>query len=207
MVFVCCKNKCSFVKELIPNLDDPEDRSCEILFHLVKGTETFCTPDGRVQQSAYFDIEADSEEEKAQKLKCLCKQHGEENITVFENIPGINPIIEWKLTNEILMKLAACVQKLYDDNELAMELLEPICKNFSINRDPSDDVNEVWNRFISHRLSLSEPWTSIEDINYNAVEWTIEDIDDINNEDNIDVFRNLVNEIKRKESEEKEQAF
>jgi hypothetical protein len=204
MVLVVCKNKCSFVKELIRNLDDPEERSCEILFHLVKGTETFCTPDGRVQQSAYFDIEADSEEEKAQKMKCLRKQYGEEKLTVFENIPGTNPIVEWELTNELQMKLATCVQELKNDTELFMEIFEPVCKDFSVNRDPLDDIDEVWNRFISHRLSLSECCTSTEDINYNAVEWTLEDIYDISNENNIDVFRNIVNEIKRKEIEEEE---
>ncbi len=198
MISIECskRKKCPAVKKLLGDTRSQKVGHCEFCFNLVNGSETFCTPDGKIQQSAFFQIQADSENERAQRIKCLHKKYGKENTTVFESIPGKNPIIDWELTPENLMRLNACAEQLYDYGEQIREMFDPGRKLKPF--EPNSDLIEIWSRFIHHRLTLSKNKSmSIEYLNDTAVEYTEEDIEDLGSEENLAGLRYIADGLNK----------
>lgn len=196
----CRRKKCPAAKKLIPDAKNRSVGHCEFFFNLVNGIGKFTTPDGKIHQSSFFEIQADSEVERAQKLKCLRKLYGEVSTRVFENLPGTNPLVEWGLTPGILMQLSACVEKLHNYNELVRDILDPDRTRISIDRETSTDVIEVWSRFIYYRFSLTDDKSmSSEDRNNDAVEWTFEDIEEMASEESMAVFKHIAEQLREKD--------
>jgi hypothetical protein len=205
MVLIDCKNKkCPFSASLIPNLSDPTDFKCEISFKLLEGGETFCAPDGRLHKNSYFKIVANSEEEREQKRNCLHKHFTEQkqNLTVFENVLGTNPIFEWQLSTENVMQLNSLIEILNNDFENTIELFDyDHTLNKSEDRESSSDINEIWDRFISNRLEQYKPFLTNEQINGIAVEMTVEEIDELNDPDRLQNLAQIARELKKSKQE------
>jgi hypothetical protein len=203
MVSIRCKNrKCPAAKRMLGDAKSKVYGHCDFSFNLVNGTEPFITDDGMVHQSAYFQIKAKSEKERAQRLKCLQKLYGEEIAKIFQDIPGTNPLITWKITPNIIFELSACISRLYTYNEQILEMFGPFVKDISIFRDPDTNTGEIWTRFIRHRLSLMEDKSmSDEEINETALEWTFEDIEGVGSEETMKNLRNIADGIKKKKDE------
>lgn len=203
MISIQCskRKKCPAGQKLLGDVKIKTVGHCEFFFNLINGNETFSTPDGKIHQSGYFQIQADSEEERSQRLKCLQKVYGEERTRVFEDIPGRNPIIDWQLSPEIIMRLSACLDSIYNINEQVLEMfdLEPDRKLKFFNHN--SDMMEVWSRFISHRFSLADSGLSVEDMNRNAVAWTEENVEDLVSEENMSGLQYVAEQLKKKKEE------
>src|SRR5665647_2244211 len=157
MILDCKTQNCPYV-QLIKDAEDPDliHKICEICFSFVSGSETICAPDGNIQTASYFEIEANSEEERNKKFQCLSERFCEENTTMFKKRTDSNPIVEWELTPDIVFGLNSCVQKLesHDDEffGIVIPILDAQQKDASEFHKLSYSINEVWNVFISHRL-------------------------------------------------------
>jgi hypothetical protein len=205
MVSIRCKNrKCPAAKRMLGDAKSKVYGHCEFDFNLVYGTETFCDSDGMVRQSAYFQVEAKSEEERAQKLKCLQKLYGKTISKIFQHIPGTSPLVTWRMTPNIILELSSCVEPLHTYNEQILEMFGSFVDDVSIFRDPNTNRGEVWTRFISHRLSLMKDKSmSDEEINETALEWTAEDIEEVGNEETMKNLQYIADGLKN----EKEKSF
>jgi hypothetical protein len=201
MISIKCskRKKCPAVKKLLGDVKRKTVGHCEFFFNLVNGNETFSTPDGKIHQSGYFQIQADSEEERSHRLKCLKKVYGEECTRVFEDIPGRNPIIDWQLSPEFLMRLSGCLSSLHNFDEQIQEMFDPDRKLNPFNRN--SDMMEVWSRFIYYRFSLINSGLSAEDMNRNAVAWTEEAIEDLGSEENMSGLRYIAEQFKKNRGE------
>jgi hypothetical protein len=192
MISIECnkRKKCPAVKQLLGDATRNTVGHCEFSFNLVNG---------KIQHSAYFQIQADSEEERSHRLKCLKKVYGEICTRVFEDIPGRNPIIDWELNSENIMRLNACVEQLHDHSEQIREMFDPEGQ-FGYFKPNSDQI-EVWSRFIYYRFSLVDAGYSAEDMNNNAVAWTEDDIENLSSEENMEGIRHIAEIVKKNKKE------